>query len=319
MRRMRALLAGLTAVAVILGPVSAQTTDKVLRLGLLQTRANVHSVTLAELGRRGFVEGRNLVVEARTGTAEQLPELARELVDLKPDVILAGGAAIAAAKIVTSTIPIVMSFAGQDPVASGFAASVARPGGNITGFVIWSPELDGKRLELLHEAVPTARRIAVLMATPLHHKDNLAAMRPVADAMGIDLLSFYAEFPAEYDAAFGAMHSAGAQALMITADARFSSDGARLAALALETQLPTACQWRSMVEQGCLLGYSPVPSELRRRAADYVERIFHGTTPGELPIEGPTRLEFTVNMKTAAALQVTLPQIVLLRADEVIE
>jgi len=319
MRWLCLLLAPLWTAATISGVASAQAAEKALHLGLLQTRVDVHAVTLAELAKHGFVEGENLVVDRRTGTTERLPELARELVDLKPDVIIAGGAAIAAARTATSTIPIVMSFNGEDSVAAGFAESVARPGGNVTGLVIWSPELDAKRLEFLHEAVPTARRIAAVIANPLNHADPLAVMRPVASAVGIELLAFYVESPTDFDAAFVAMRSAGAQALAITADTRLSTNMPRLAALALEAHLPTVCQWVEMAREGCLIGYGPIPGELRRRAADYVVRIFHGASPGELPIEGPTRIKFAVNLKTAAMLGLTLPPIVLQRADEVIE
>lgn len=312
------LLAALLA-ASMSGAASAQAADKVLRLGLLQTRVDVHVMTLAELAKLGFVEGSNLVVDTRTGTSERLPELARELVDVKPDVIIAGGAAIAAARTATNTIPIVMSYSGEDPVAAGFAASVARPGGNVTGLMIWAPELDAKRLQLLHEAVPTARRIAALMVSPLNRADPLAVMRRVASASGIELLAFYVESPTDFDAAFAAMRSAGAQALVITADPRLSNSTPKFAALAIEARLATVCEWVEMAREGCLIGYGPIPAELRRRAADYVVRIFRGASPGELPIEGPTRFKFAVNLKTAAMLGLTLPPILLQRADEVIE
>ena len=319
MRWLCLLLAALLAAAAMSGAASAQAADKVLRLGLLQTRVDVHAMTLAELAKLGFAEGSNLVVDTRTGTSERLPELARELVDVKPDVIIAGGAAIAAARAATNTIPIVMSYSGEDPIAAGFAASVARPGGNVTGLMIWAPELDAKRLQLLHEAVPTARRIAALMASPLNRADPLAVMRPVASAVGIELLAFYVESPTDFDAPFAAMRSAGAQALAITADPRFSNSTPKLAALAIEARLATICEWVEMAREGCLIGYGPIPAELRRRAADYVVRIFRGASPGELPIEGPTRFKFAVNVKTAAMLGLTLPPIVLQRADEVIE
>jgi putative ABC transport system substrate-binding protein len=318
-RQVCRLLAALTFCVVISGLASAQTAKKVLRLGLLQTRVDIHTVMLAELARQGFVEGRNLIVEMRTGRTEQLPQFARELVDLKPDVIVAGGAAIAAAAKATNTIPIVMSYSGEDPIAAGFAASVARPGGNVTGLVIWSPELDAKRLQLLHEVAPTARRIAALIASPASRTDPLAVMRPVASANGIELLAFYVEFPTDFDAPFAAMRSAGAQALAITADSRLSNSASRLAALALEARLPTVCQWAEMAREGCLIGYGPISAEMHRHAADYVVHIFRGSSPGELPIEGPTRFKFAVNLKTAAMLELTVPQIVLLRADEVIE
>ena len=316
-RSIRRLLAAVVAGVVISGPASAQNGNKIPLLGVLQTRVDVHDPTLVELRKQGYVEGSNLIVERRTGTTAQLPALARELVDLKPDVIIAGGAAIAAARTATDTIPIVMSYSGEDPVAAGFAASVARPGGNVTGLVIWSPELDAKRLQLLHEAVPTAHRIAALMASPLNRADPLGVMRPVASARGIELLAFYVE--SDFDAPFAAMRSAGAQALAITADPRLSNSTPKLATLAIESRLPTVCEWVEMAREGCLIGYGPISLELRRHAADYVMRILRGAAPAELPIEGPTRFKFAVNMKTAAMLGITLPEIVLQRADEIIE
>jgi len=316
-RRIRRLLTAVVVGVVISGAASAQNANKIPLLGVLQTRVDVHDATLVELGKQGYVEGSNLIVERRTGTTEQLPALARELVALKPDVIIAGGASIAAARRATDTIPIVMSYGGEDPVAAGFAASVARPGGNVTGLVIWSPELDGKRLQLLHEAVPTVHRVAALIASPLYRPDPLSEMRPVASAGGIELFAFYVE--SDFDAPFAAMRSAGVEALAITADARLSTNTPVLAALAIESRLPTVCQWAEMAREGCLIGYGPISLELRRRAADYVMRILRGAPPAELPIEGPTRFKFAVNMKTAAMLGITLPEIVLQRADEIIE
>jgi len=205
------------------------------------------------------------------------------------------------------------------PVAAGFAATLARPGGNVTGVAMLAPELDGKRLQLLHEAVPGGSRIAALAASPDQHAPNLAAMRQVASHEGLALLPFYAAQPEDYPATFAAMRDAGASALQIVSAPQFLTNAATLAELALEARLPTMCEWRSMAAQGCLLGYGPDYTELQRRVADYVARILRGAAPGDLPIEQPTHYELAVNLKTAAALGLTIPQSIVGRADEVIE
>jgi putative ABC transport system substrate-binding protein len=265
---------------------------------------------LPVLAREGFVDGRNLVLEVRTGTVAELPELAGELLATKPDVILANGTiAIRAVRARSNTVPIVGSFIGGDPVAAGFAASLARPGGNVTGVVMLAPELDAKRLEFLREAVPNAQRIVALGVSPAQG----TAVRAATEALGVELLPFYAEVPAVYPAAFAAMRSAGAQGLAILSAPDFFANASTLATLALEAGLPTVCEWRKMAEQGCLLGYGP------DIAPNYVTRIFRGAAPGDLPIEQPTHYEFAVNLKTAKALGLTIPPAILARADDVIE
>ena len=306
------------------GPAGGQTTDRVYRLGALMLSAGsverVRAYVLPVLARQGFVEGRNLVLEARIGTVAELPALAGELLAAKPDAILANGLmAIRAVRAHSNTVPIVGAFIDGDPVAAGIAASLARPGGNVTGVVMLGPELDAKRLELLHQAVPTARRIAALRVSPKRSEESLAAVRGAAEALGVELLPFYAEVPAVYPAAFAGMRSAGAQGLAIIAAPEFFTNASTLAALALEAGLPTVCEWRKMAEQGCLLGYGPDIVELNGRNADYVARIFRGTSPGDLPIEQPTHFEFAVNLKTATALGLAIPPAILARADDVIE
>jgi putative ABC transport system substrate-binding protein len=180
------------------------------------------------------------------------------------------------------------------------------------------PELDAKRLELLHQAVPAARRVAALVS-PKQNEENLAAVRVVAEALGVDLVAVYAEASVEYPAAFAAMRSAGAQGLAILSAPDFFTNASTLATLALEAGLPTVCEWRKMAEQGCLLGYGPDYAELMGRNADYVARIFRGAAPGELPIEQPTHFEFAINLKTAKALGLAVPPAILARADDVIE
>lgn len=278
------------------------------------------TITLAKLAEYGFSEGQNLQVEPKYGDGSALPALARELVEMQPDVIIAiSRAAIFAARRATSTIPIVMSFIGEDPVVSGLAASISRPGGNVTGLVMRAPELDAKRLELLREAFPHVDRIAVLISDRDEGDEKKAAMSDIARRMKVELLFFPVGSPHEYRSAFDAMAGRGAQALAVASAPDLFRDASLLARLALETRLPTICEWREMAAAGCLLAYGANLVELRHRTADYVARIFRGVTPGDLPIEGPTRFDFAVNARTARALGLVVSPSVLLRADEVIE
>jgi len=316
------LLGGATAVWPL--TARAQQAGKVYRLGVLATATssidNIRSVTLPELAKAGFIEGQNLIVDARAGTGAQTPELAQALVAGNPDAIIGvSDVVIGALKAASNSVPIVMSFAGSDPVAAGFAASIMRPAGNITGVVTLASELNAKRLTLLHEAIPTARRIAALTVSEQRYEVSLQALRAVAASEGFDLQIFFAEPRSAYPAAFTAMRSAGADALIIVSAPEYNRDADILAALAVEAKLPTVCEWSHMAVQGCLFGYGPSQPELRRRTADYLVRIFRGAAPGDLPIEGPTRFDFTVNLKTAKRLGVELPTGLLLRADEVIE
>ena len=275
---------------------------------------------MPELAKANIAEGRNLILDARSASMDRLSGVADDLIAAKPDAVMAvSGAAIGAMKAASSTVPIIMSFSDYDPVAAGFAASFARPGGNITGIAMFATLLDAKRLQLLHEAVPVAQRIAVLAVSEDRHQSTLATMAVTASAESIELVSVYAEGPGSYPEAFAAMRAAGAQALLIVAAPEFNRDAEILAALATEAGLPTMCEWRQMAARGCTLGYGPVGSELWRRAAAYVIRILNGETPSSLPIEGPARFEFAVNLKTAKKLSLTVPTSVLLRADEVIE
>jgi len=301
--------------------VVAQAADKIWRLGVLSLAGDPMMITtLSELAARGFVEGRNLVVDMRVGTEEQMPELARELVGTAPDVIMAvSDWAVIPAHQATKSIPIVASPMGADPIAVGVAESWARPGGNVTGVTLTAPELEGKRLDLLREVVPAARRIAVLLMHREVTEPGEAPMREVAARLGIQLVELYVGGPDEYRQAFAAMRSKGAEALVITPMPEFGKHREELAALAVEAGLPTVCGSGKAAEQGCLIGYGPDFTELRRQAADDVARIFRGASPGELPIEGPTHFDFVINLKTAKALGLTVPPSILGRADEVIE
>ena len=207
----------------------AQTTQKIYRLGALSPATaqldSVRSIVLPELAKAGIAEGRNLILDARAGSMEQLPGLARDLIATNPDAVMAvSGAAIGALKAASKTVPIVMSMSDYDPVAAGFAESFARPGGNITGIAMFATVLDAKRLQLLHEALPAARRIAVLAVSERRHEMTLAAMAVTASAEGIELAPVYAEGPASYPRAFTAMRAAAAQALVIVAAPEFNRD-----------------------------------------------------------------------------------------------
>jgi ABC transporter substrate binding protein len=193
-------------------------------------------------------------------------------------------------------------------------------GSNITGLAILAPELDAKRLELLHGALPSGRRIAALVDVSAPGAEaRRGRVSDVASQFGLALSVIEADGPQAYEDAFAAMQAAGAQALAIGASPQFARDGARLAKLAIERNLPTICQWREMAEQGCLLSYGPSRPDLFRRTASFVARLLKGASPGELPIEQPTNLELVVNAKTAKTLGIDIPPTLLARADEVIE
>ena len=319
------------AVSLALGvaaPALAQNSSKVWRLGVLTLPTSTSSpvfqtfgsVVFPELAKQGYVEGGNLVVEMRVGAPDKLPELARELVATRPDAVIAVSSwAVSALQQASHTTPIIGSFIGVDPIAARFATSFARPGSNITGVVMLAPELDAKRVDVLHQTVPWVRRIAALARSKQLEASNLVEMERAATQAGLELLTFYAVTPEDFPSAFAKMREAGIEALAIASVPEFAGNAATLAAQATASRLPTVCEWDWMAQEGCLLGYGPDLAELRRRTADYVVQIFRGASPGELPMEQPTHFKSTVNLKTANALGMTIPPLILARADEVIE
>ena len=325
----RELLAslGITAAALPLLaeaiPAFGQAPNRVYRVGhLANSEASVaftRQITLTELARLGFVEGRNLVFDSRVGGQDAMPGLIAELLAARPDAIIAvGPTAIAAAGAATGTVPIVAF--GADMIEIGLAASYARPGANVTGVVILANELEVKRLSILHEVVPDRRRVAVLTsAVTAVTATGEAAMQKAALGFGVELLAFSVKGPADYPAAFAAMQAAGAQALVISATSEFYRDATQLAALALAARLPTICEWADMARSGCLIGYGPNRAALRKRIAAQVAQIFGGATAGNIAIELPTVFEFAVNQKTAKSLDLSVPSVVLTQADEIIE
>jgi putative ABC transport system substrate-binding protein len=304
--------------------VSAQTPDRLYRIALITpseaTVEMIRKFQLPELARFGFVEGRNLTMTTHVGPPARIPELARDAIATKPDVVIAvSTVAILAVKEASPTVPIVMSFIGEDPIEKGVANSFARPGGSVTGVAMLAAEMDGKRASLLHDFVPAARRIAVLTGRPPRHAEGAEEAQRVAKELGLETDVFYADEPADYGAAFAGMRTARSEALVIISAPDFFRDAALLSRLATEAGLPTVCEWASMARDGCLIGYGPNFAALWRRPADYVARILRGAKPGELPIEQPTLFEFAINLKTAKALGLTIPHSRLVLADEVIE
>jgi putative ABC transport system substrate-binding protein len=273
----------------------------------------------------GYVEGRSLTLEIRfaEGRLDRYPALVTELVRLPVDVIVAPGTAAAqAARKATSTIPIVIVLAGN-PVGDGLIKSFARPGGNVTGTTSVSPEMGGKYLELLREAVPTVSRVAVLWnpLSPPHVrlvKETEAAGR----TLGLSVQPVSAQRPDELDGAFAAMARGAADGLIVLSDPMF--DGSRrerfrIAELVAKGRLPTLYSIRELTQEGGLMSYGPNQPALFRRAAGYVDKILKGARPADLPVEQPTKFELVINLKTAKALGLTIPPTVLARADELIQ
>jgi len=230
---------------------------------------------------------------------------------------MAVSAALAAMKDASSTVPIVAF--GPDPVAQGFAQSLSRPGGNVTGVVILAAELDGKRLQLLQEAAPGQRVAVLLHPATQSYRRSQREVSVAASHLKVEPTFIEASGPKDYPGAFAAMRNAGATALVITANPWFYRDRDLLARLAREAGIATACEWGDMAVGGCLIGYGPRRVELYKRLAELVARVFRGTLPSELPIEQPTNFELVINVKTAKELGLTIPLSMLGRADEVIE
>ena len=307
----------------------AQQAAKVARLGFLALNPaaspHLHEAFRQGLRDLGYVEARNLVIEYRDakGKFERLPALAAELVALKVDVIVAGGTPHAlAAQQATRTIPIVVTGAG-DPVTSGLVTSLARPGGNVTGLSNLRPDLVGKCLEQLKQAVPGVSHVAVLWQpggrSERTEKDMLKEAEVAGRALGVRLQFVEARGPADFDRAFSDMTRARAGALTVWPTAMFFNERRRLVDLAAKNRLPTVYSWRESVDAGGLMAYGPNVADLFRRAATYVDKILKGAKPADLPVEQPTKFELVINLKTAKALGLTIPQTLLQRADQVIE
>ena len=309
------------------GAVRAQTPAKIRRIGLSSpfspsTAAPFFKAFRVGLGELGWVEGKNISIEYRyaEGKNDRLPDLAADLVRLKVDVIVASAVPDAlAAQKATRAIPIVMA-AGGDPVAVGLVESLARPGGNVTGLSQMTAELSGKRLELLKEIVPKLSRVAVLsnpqnVSAPLAWKEIQIAARQIS----VQLHSLEVRSPSDFDQAFEDATRARSDALLIIPDPVIVTNLGRIAGLAAKSRLPSIFQWSEFADAGGLAAYGPDRADMFRRAASYVDKLFKGAQPGDLPVELPTKFELVVNLKTAKALGIAIPQSVRFRADRVIE
>jgi putative ABC transport system substrate-binding protein len=323
----RAFLASTGAVLLAAPLVArAQQSAKMPRVGLLSPGSpSVCTDALRRgLAEQGYVEGRNVSLEPRwaEGDAERLPALAAQLVQAKVAVIVAViSTAAKAAQQATATIPIVMVAVG-DPVGLGLVASLARPGGNITGITSFGPELNSKRMQLLKELIPSLKRAAILW-TPTNplHESSVKRTSEAALAVGVQLQPLKATNPDEIKLAIRTATQQHAGALIVLGDLLFLRSAARIAALSLEGRLPTMFPVRESVEAGGLMSYGPKSSvdDVCRRAAIYVDKILKGMKPADLPVEEPSTFELAINTKTARALRLTIPQSLLGRADEVIE
>ena len=318
-------LAVVLALSVVLAPLpdEAQPAGKVYRIGFL--RAGPPPGEFVEafqqgLGARGYIDGRNVVIEYRStdGSFDELSRLAAELVRFNVDVILASGAPAAfAARSATTKVPIVF-VSVYDPVEIGLVASLARPGGNVTGLSQTSADLGGKRLELLKELVPKLKRIAILW-----HPANLTnlvqkkSVEVAARTTGVEIKSVPVQDPSQFGSAFE--EARGVDALMQMDDPLFTTHRRQLAELAVRSRLPAIYGIRPIVDAGGLMFYGADSRDLYRRAATYTDKILKGAKPADLPIEQPTKYELVINLKTAKALGLTIPQTLLLRADQVIE
>ncbi|MFQ5947009.1 MAG: ABC transporter substrate-binding protein [Anaerolineae bacterium] len=317
------LVLGLLAVPV---PAEARQVAKVYRLGFLAgisrtAGGDLADIFLQELHELGWVEGQNLIVEERwaEGRVKQLPDLAAELVRLKVDItVTVGTQATLAATNATKTIPIVFSLV-SNPVGSGFVASYARPGGNVTGLAAIVAEIAGKQLELLKETVPGLSRLAVLWdPTQLFGQQFFKQAQVAAQALGVPLQSVGVRDPKDFESAFSAMTRDGADALMVS-DTFLFTHQRRIADLARKHRLPAMFILPGYVREGGLMAYAPSLPAMFRRAAHYVDKILKGAKPANLPVERPTEFELWINMKTASALGLTIPPSVLFRADRVIK
>ncbi len=304
--------------------VMAQVPGRIYRVGILSINNTsvelMRQYTLPEMARNGFVEGANLelVVRSADDAMACLPALAAELSQARLDlVIVVSSQAVDIARKAMPQTPVVMSYA-DEPVARGFAASLAQPGGMVTGISMQARQNNLKRLEVMRQMMPDARRFGVLV--PAHFSDEQRSeMRTAASRLGIELAFANATQHGDYAAAFATLLGARAEALVTVSHPGYVGDAPELARRAIAQKLPLLCEWRDMAASGCLLSFGPTHRELRTRTANFVVRILRGEAPGAIPIEQPTRFELVINLQTARALGLRIPQALLLRADEVLK
>jgi putative tryptophan/tyrosine transport system substrate-binding protein len=306
--------------------LAAQSMRKIARVGFMTAQGAAGLAPFIEPFRAGFaelgyVEGRNLAIEFRYGddNIERIPELAAELVILPVDVIVVHGPATRVISTLGLTVPIVYAFSG-DPVSAGFAESLSRPRGNMTGLTFMWPELTGKRLELLREIIPELRRVAIL-ANPQHPGEHLERAYSEEAAQRIDATISYfpTRNPDELSAALAAMGADPPQAISVFSDAFAVQNRRRMIDFQMSRRVPLIAGWSVFAESGALCTYGPNLNDSYRRLAYYVDRIMKGAKPADLPIEQPTKFELVLNLKSAKKLGLNIPQTLLARADNIIE
>ena len=323
---MKRIFVTLCAMTLMLTPVRAQ--EKTWRLGFLTpgaaevtTPGNIRNTTLQVLAERGFKEGKNLVYLAAgaDGDLSRLPELARTLADQRVDVIVAVSLVSArAAMTAAPSTPIVLSFVGEDPVKAGLAESLSRPGGSVTGIFFRSVETDAKRLELLSQAMPSARVLGFL-ATPTLEPERSELLAQAAAQLGVSLKTRVVQGPTEYQAAFDAFQADGVAGVLVMGSTLFAPHAATFSRLGNERRIATICEWDYMARAGCTFAFGPNLVALRRLTGYYVERIFNGAKPAEMPIQLPDRFTLSLNLRAADQLKLALPLTFLARVDETIE
>jgi putative ABC transport system substrate-binding protein len=304
----------------------AQQPKKIARIGYLGNTASTSAIDMKLFRERlrelGYIEGQNIAIEYRyfDGKVERLPELAAELVRLDCEVIVAiGNEAAGAAKNATKETPIVMA-STSDAVRSGLVASLARPGGNITGLTSMGGEINGKRLELLKEIIPKLSRVGFLWSpTSPVAADNLKETETVARSLRVEILSLEVKRTDDNERAFQAATNKRAEALLVDGSGFFTANQKQIIDLAIKHRLPAMYPNTRSVEAGGLMTYAGDRSEQYRRAADYVDKILKGAKPADLPVERPTKFEFIINLKAAKQIGLTIPPNVLARADRVIK
>jgi putative ABC transport system substrate-binding protein len=326
-RKWAGLFAIVVALTVCGARAEAQQPTKVPRIGFLATVTLSNIPGRTEAFRQGlrelkYVEGKNIIIEWRSAEEklDRLPALAAELVRFKVDIIVTGGSApTRAAKEATSTIPIVMAN-DPDPVGSGTVASLARPGGNITGLSTLAPEMSGKQLELLKEIVPKLARVAVIgTSTTPGNAQMLREVERVAKAFGVKLQYLDVLGPKDIASAFRAASKGRAEAVLVLQSPVFVNERAQIADLAVKNRLPAIYSASDFVEDGGLMSYGVSATDLFRRAATYVDKILKGAKPADLPVEQPIKFELIINLKAAKQIGLTIPPAVLARADKVIK
>jgi len=331
---LRLLISGLCALLLALCfPAEAQQSGKIPRVGVLFIggRNQPHLESFKQgLKERGYTEGKNILLDYRyaEGNVDRLPSLAAELVQLKVDVIVTtSGNSARAATRVTRTIPIVLT-TGADPVKSGLAESLAKPGGNVTGLSVIEEDLSGKRVEILKETFPKMTRMAYLWnplavsyseaGAPSGNPSYVQAKK-AAETLGVQLLSYKVRTLVETEKAFADMQKVRPHALLVLQSPVMTLNSKRIVDLALEQQLPGMYPSNQFAQEGGLMAYGPLIGDLYRRAATYVDKILKGAKPGDLPIEQPTKFELVINLKTAKQIGLTISPNVLARADKVIK